>query len=262
MPALTWNSGYKWNDPRLQWNGPAPDESNIMPDNSFCYITRPTASGHNMTTMPKYRGTKTQEQIYAEVAAKTGSSPAIVAQVVKGLCETIVDDTIACWKVEPLGDGLIGFLVGCGGSSPVGTEPPSTFADMGIDLRGYYGPTGRDRALAAFSAQKVGEQNRVTPVFTEVYDSATKTHNHYASPGSLTIILGNRQPKFDPNASGQFVKFRKADGTFVVASAYPYINGKTIVVSVPAGLTGSLELHLSLELNGSVREGIYPFPLT
>lgn len=38
--------------------------------------------------------------------------------------------------------------------------------------------------------------------------------------------------------------------------------GLAIVVTVPASLTGPLELHLAMELNGSVREGIYPFPLT
>lgn len=262
MPALPWSKRFKWNDPRLRWNGQAPDESNTMADNSFCYITRPTAAGTSMTTMPKYRGTKTQDQVYAEVTTRLGATPLTVANITATLHQVIIDWSIACWKIEPLGDGLIGFLVGCGGSSPIGSEPPSGFVDMGIDLRGYYGPAGRARAESAFTAQKVGEQNRVTPVFVEIHESITKIINHYVSPGTLTIILGNRQPKFDPSKTGQFVRYRKADGTFVSAGSYPYINGKTIVANVPAGLTGSIELHLALELNGSVREGVYPFPLT
>ena len=88
-----------------------------MSDNTFCYITRPTATGASLTTMPKFRGTKTQEQIYAEVATKTGLTTAVIAQAMKAACEVIIDDTIACWKIGPLGDGLIGFQCGCGGRS-------------------------------------------------------------------------------------------------------------------------------------------------
>lgn len=233
-----------------------------MADNSFCYMTRPASNAATITTMPKYRGTKTQAEVYAEVAAQTGASPAIVAQVIQATCQSIIDNTIACWKIEPLGDGLIGFLCGCGGSSPIGQPPPNTFEDMSVELRGYYGAEGRDRAAAAFTAQNVGNQNRVAPVFNEVYDSETKTPNHLVANKGLTIILGNRNGKFDPTNPGHFVKFRKGDGTFVMAAGYPYIKGNTIVVTVPAGLVGPAELHLSMELNGSIREGIYPFQLT
>ena len=233
-----------------------------MAENTFQYVTRPTNVAGTLTTMPRYRGTKTQDDVYAAAAARTGLAPAIVAQAIKGASEVIIDLTIEAWKIEPLGDGLIGYQCGCGGSAPVGTEPPNDFIGMNIGLNGYYGDAGRDRAEATFSAEKVGEQNRVTPVFSEVYDSASRTSNHYVSPGTLTIVLGNQKAKFDPNQSGNFVRYRKADGTFVLAGGYPYYKGRTIVANVPAGLTGSLELRIQLELNGSLREGIYAFPLT
>jgi hypothetical protein len=262
MPALIWDSGQHWDDPNLFWSDQTDNNNNDMSSAPFCYITRPAPSGLTVTTMPKYRGTKTQAEVHAEVTARLGATPLTVENVTRTLCEVIVDWTIACWKIEPLGNGLIGFLCGCGGSSPVGEDPPSSFEDMGVELRGYYGAAGRDRAAAAFSAQKVGEQGRVTPVFSEVYDSESKVPNHYVAGKTITIILANRHPKFDPNQSGQWVKYRKSDGTLVLAGGYPYIKGNTIVANVPTGLSVALELHLTLELNGSVREGVYPFPLT
>ena len=233
-----------------------------MPENTFPYITRPSTAGNTITTMPKYRGTKTQAQTYAEIQTRLGATPITIANVISTLNQILIDWTIAGWKIEPLGDGLIGYLVGCGGSSPIGQEPPHTFAEMGIELRGHYGAAGRARAQAAFSAEKVGEQNRVTPVFNEVYDSGTKTPNNYTAGQALTIILGNRNPEFDPTQTSQWVRFQKADGTYVMAASYPYIKGNTIVAMVPATLTGTVELEITLKLHGSLRTGRYAFPLT
>jgi hypothetical protein len=233
-----------------------------MTDNTFPYITRPSAAGNTITTMPKYRGAKTETQLQAEVTARLAGAPATVDNVLLHAAAIIIDWTIAGWKIDPIGGGMIGFACGCGGSSPIGQEPPHGFEDMGVDLRGHYGPAGRDRAAAAFSAEKVGEQNRVTPVFSEVYDSDTHLPNHYVIGKGLTIVLANRQPKFDPTQTGQVVRFRKSDGTYVSAASYPYIKGNTIVCVVPAGLTGAVELELTLELNGSIRTGRYAFLLT
>jgi hypothetical protein len=233
-----------------------------MADTTFQYVTRPTNVAGTITTMPRYRGTKSQPEVYAEIAARLGATPPTVANVIKTLNEVIIDWTIACWKIEALDDGLIGYQCGCGGSAPVGSEPPNDFFAMNVALSGFYGRDGRDRAVATFSAEKVGEQNRVTPVFVDVYESLTRTPNHYVSPGTLTIILGNQKMKFDPGISNHFVRYRKADGTFVSAGTYPYYKGGTIVANMPSGLTGALELRVSCEINGSIREGTYPFPLT
>ncbi len=233
-----------------------------MADNTFQYVTRPSTAGNTITTMPKYRGTKTQAQVYAEAQTRLGATPLTIANVTRTINEVILDWAICGWKIEALGDGLIGYAVGCGGSSPIGQEPPNTYEEMRIELRGHDGAAGRARAKAAFSAEKVGEQNRVAPVWVEVYDSASKLPNHYVSPGTLTIILGNRNGKFDPSQTGQRVRYRKADGTWVLAGGYPYIKGNTIVANVPAGLTGALELEITMELNGSLRTSTYAFPLT
>ncbi len=233
-----------------------------MADTTFQYVTRPTNVAGTITTMPRYRGTKTQAEVYAEVALRLGASPPTIANVIKTANQVILDWTILSWKIEALGDGLIGYQCGCGGSAPLGSEPPNDFFGMNVNLSGFYGREGRDRAETAFSAEKVGEQNRVTPVFVEVYESLARTPNHYVSPGTITIILGNQKMKFDPNFTNNFVRYRKADGTFVMAGSYPYYKGGLIVATVPSGLTGALELRVSCEINGSIREGTYAFPLT
>lgn len=172
------------------------------------------------------------------------------------------DWTIVGWKIDPLGDDLIAFLCGCGGSSLIGQEAPNTFDDLGIELRAHYGDTGRARAQAAFTAEKVGEQNRVAPVFVSVYNSENKQPNHYEPLKGLTIVLGNRRAVFDTANQSHRVRFQKADGTWVTAAGYPYIKGSTIVCLPPTGLTGQVTLELTLEINGSIRTGIYPFPLS
>jgi hypothetical protein len=227
---------------------------------TFTYITRPIPSGLGITTQPKYRGEKTTAEIIAAVAAETGKSAADVEAILRAFFGQVIDLTTEAWKIEAI-FGLVGFQCGSGGSVPVGSPESWDFETMDIALRGYYGEAGRQRAQAAFSAEKVGEQNRVAPVFVEVYDSDTKSPNHYVAGKGLTLIMGNRRMKFDPGAGG-LVRFRKSDGTYVNASNYPYIKGTTVVCTVPAGLTGSLEVEITIEINGGLRTGTYAFPIT
>ena len=226
---------------------------------TFPYITRPISSGLGITTQPKDRGEKTTAEHIAAVVAKTGKSAADVELILRASDEEIVDRSIEGWKQEPR-FGLIGFQCGSGGSVPVGGAESWDFESMDIALRCHYGEAGRQRAEAAFSAEKVGEQNRVAPVFLEVYDSDTKSPNHYVAGKGLTLIMGNRRMKFDP-AAGSLVRFRKSDGTYVNASNYPYVKGTTVVCTVPTGLTGSLEIEITMEINGSLRTGTYPFAI-
>jgi hypothetical protein len=227
---------------------------------SFQYITRPIPTGLGITTQPKYRGEKTTADLIAAIAAKTGKSPADIEAILRAFCEETIDLTIGTWKIEALFD-LIGFQCGSGGSVPIGGPESWDFESMDVALRGYYGEAGRQRAEAAFSADKVGEQNRVAPVFVEVYDSDTKSPNHYVPGKGLTLIMGNRRMKFD-TAAGSRVRFQKTDGTYVDASNYPYVKGSTIVCTVPSGLTGSLEVEITMEINGSLRTGTYPFAIS
>ncbi len=212
-----------------------------------------------ITTQPKYRGEKTTAQTIADVAAETGKSAADVEAILLSTFRKVIDNTTSGWKHEAF-FGLIGFQCGSGGSAPIGGPESWDFESMDINLRSHYGEEGRQRAEAAFSAEKVGEQNRVAPVFLEVYDSDTKSPNHYVAGKGLTLIMGNRRMKFDP-AAGCKVRFRKSDGTYVDATNYPYAKGTTVVCTVPTGLTGSLEVEITIDINGGLRTGTYAFPI-
>jgi len=232
-----------------------------MEDNTFPYVVRPAPRGLKLTTMPRHRGTKTQLQVYAEARRRLGTTPETVENVTRTVNQVIIDWTRQGWRIQALGDGLIAYQCGSGGQHTPGDDTPPTFDALAIKLRGRYGPAGRARAQAAFRAEKVGEQNLVTPLISRVYDSATKTANHYVAALSLTIIVANRNFKFDPARPGHYLRFQTSDGTEVAATSYPYLKGNTIVCIVPPGLTGPLLLTLSAEINGFLRSATYPIPL-
>ena len=133
---------------------------------SLPIITLPTADGNHITSRVKHRGTKTQAEVYAETALRIGNQPLTIPLIIRTHNEVILDWTSAGWKIAPLGDGLIAYLCSSGGTAPIGQEPTPTFDGLAVELRAHYGEAGRARAAAAFTAEKVGEQNRITPIFT------------------------------------------------------------------------------------------------
>lgn len=233
-----------------------------MEDNPLPYVVLPAGRGQKLTTMIKSRGTKSQAQVYAEASRRLGDTPPTIENVTRTVNQIIVDWTRQGWRIAALGDGLIAYQCGCGGRRARGEDAPPTFANLAVKLRGRYGPAGLARAQAGFRAEKVGEQDFVTPNVTRVYDSATKTLNHYVASQGLTITMSNRHFKFDPNLPGHVVTFQTEDGTEVAATGYPFCKGVTIVCTVPPGLTGPLLMSISAEINGFLRRTTYPFPLT
>ena len=234
-----------------------------MQELTLPYFTLPATDNIHLTARVKYRGTKTQAQVYAEAEVRRGNAPLTFALATRLVNEVVLDWSIQGWKIEALGDGLIAYACACGGSCLMNQELDPSFEGMEVQLRSHYGEAGRARAKSAYSAEKVGEHNRVSPVFTRVYDSESGLPNHYECGKGLTLILGNRNATFTPASNTNHrVRFQKADGTWVVAATYPYIKGNTVVVLVPAGLTGMVNLEISIGIRGSVRTAIYPIPLS
>lgn len=237
-------------------------DPNIMPDpnSSFDYIVRPTSDGDRITTQPSYRGTKTKGEVIAEITARLGADPIGIEPVVRLFQEVVVDWTIGGWKIEAI-DGLISYRDTSGGSKPMGATEDWDFDNMNLSLSCQWGPAGEARARALFSASKVGEQNRVVPVFSEVFDSDSGTPNHYVVGHGLTCRFANRTFKFDLTR-GCKLRFQKSDGTWVDAASYPYIKGNTVVCIPPAGLTGAVSLEVHACIGEAMRSAVYPFPLT
>ena len=232
-----------------------------MNDDTSQYFTLPTPDGNNITARLKHRGFKSEEDVCAEMTRQLNGAPLTPQVFFRLFAQIAVLWTLAGWKVGPLGGGLFTLLCSAGGSAPVGQEPTPTFEGLCIELRAHYEGAGRALAAAHFKAEKVGEQNRVVPIFLHVYDSMSKIPNHYVALQGLTIILGNRRCHFDHTNANHRVRFQKADGTWVVAAGYPYFKGTTLVCLPPAGLTGEVLLELTMDINGTLRTAVYSFPL-
>lgn len=227
---------------------------------SFQYIVRPTSVGDATTTQAVYRGTKTKDDLVAEIILRLGTSTPSIDATLCCFSEIVIDWATQGWKIAPCHD-LIGYRLTTGGSTPTGAPEDWDFDSMNIDLNCHWGQAGEVRSRALFTAEKVGEQSRSAPVFVEVYDSETKEANHYEPMKGLFMRFSNSRFEFNPAAACK-VRFRKADGTFVDAAGYPYVKGKTVVCLPPTGLTGVVHVEITALINGSLRTSEYPFPLT
>lgn len=226
----------------------------------FQYNTRPTTDGNSTTTQPAYRGTKTKAELLAEITARIGSSALTIELIIHTHHEVVIDWTAQGYKIEAF-DGLIGFLCGSGGATPVGQPEDWDFDSMNMGLRGHWGAEGEARARGSFSSEKLGEHARSAPVWVEVYDSETKVSNHYVPAKGLTTRFSNRKFLFD-TTRGCKIRFRKSDNTFVDATGYPYIKGNTVVCTPPTPLTGVVHAEATCLINGALRTSEYPFPLS
>ena len=239
---------------------PPPTNLPAMSD-TYQYITRPTANGEGTMTQAVYRGTKTKDDLVAEITTRLAGTPnPPIDAILCTFSEVVIDWCTQGWKIAPCHD-LIGYRLTTGGSNPIGTPEDWNFDSMNIDINCHWGETGEARSRALFTAEKVGEQSRSAPVFVEVYDSETKELNHYQVAKGLYMKVSNNRFEFDP-ARGCKVRFRKADNTYVDAAGYPYVKGKVVVCTPPAGLTGTVHLELTALINGALRTSEYPFPLT
>ncbi len=232
---------------------------------SIPYHTRPTSDGTKVTTAIAYRGTKTRDEIIAEIAARltaagTTLTPEVIGKVLLHHDEAIIDFGMDAWKCDPVGH--IGHYFTGGGAS-TDLQGPWTYDTMNIALTGYLDDDGDARAAAAFTGEALGHKGRVMPIFARVCDTWTKQADHYTAGKSVLIELGNR-----PNAvtfdiqAGHKVQWRKADGTLVDADDYGFIEGTRISARVPTGITGDIHLVLTLALNGRLVTDTYEHALT
>ena len=226
---------------------------------AFQYITRPGSSAQ-IITAPKYRGTKTSEEVYAEVQRRLGTTAPTVQSVIKTFHEVVIDWCKQSWKIEPIED-LLGYAFSSGGSEDDADFHP-TFDSLNITPNCRWGDVGHARAAVGFSAENVGHQGRVIPVITRVTDNWTGQPDHYTPGKSVLIELGNRKGVIEfKHANGSKVQFKKADGTLVEASDYGESRRTRITAQVPSGTTGVLSVVVTMMINGSLRTGEYPLQL-
>lgn len=228
--------------------------SSTISPSSFTYVVQPTPNGERFMPRAQYRGTKTTAEVMAELDARIAGQTLTTELIVKALMEVIIDFNKYGWKVEPIFD-LLGFRFGVGNTFDH-SGFPATFENLAISPNANFGTLGEARARDGFSGEKHGEQVRVSAVFLSVTDTYTRDTDHYTHDKNLEIELANKRFRFEPGNADHWVKFKMTDGTVLAASGYQ-VRGSTIVARVPSSLDGNVELHLSCEINSSVRVTVY-----
>jgi lipoprotein-anchoring transpeptidase ErfK/SrfK len=289
MKPISWDEGSRYDDPNLRWGSPSyrlepgdpgyvpwpperepkrkrqrpslPKPTNL-PENMdpFPYITRTGTQGQ-ITTGPDYRGTKSAEEVFAEIQTRLGATPLTIQSVLTTFHEIVIDWCKQGWKVAPIAD-LLGYRFTSGGSEDDSDFQP-TFANLNIAPAAQWGEAGRARAEAEFSAENTGHQGRIIPVVIRVTDNWSGLPDKYTAAKSVLIELGNRKGRLEfDRANGSKVQFRKADNSLIEASDYGEPGRTKITAQVPAGTTGPLTVVVTMMINGALRTGEYPETLT
>jgi len=225
------------------------------------YYTRPSADGTKVTTTIAYRGTKTKEEMIAEIQARltAGNLQPTIDNILRIHDETVIDFGMDAWKMDPVGH--IGHFFSGGGTS-TNLSGPWTYQSMNLGLNCNLDDDGEARAEAAFTGENLGHKGRVMPVFAKVSDTWTKVRDHYTANKSILVELGNQRIVFDLQL-GHKVQFELEDGTLIDADDYGFIEGHRISAHVPGtGVTGPIRLVLTVGINGRNVTDTYEHVLT
>lgn len=196
----------------------------------------------------------------AAIAEKTGFTVEQVTTMLQGTSEYIVEQSIQCWRLEPI-LGWFGFQGTCGGSQPTSDFFPS-FKNLAVNISMSLGKPALNHAKSIFHAENVGHSGLLVPVITRVTNMNNGVANSYTPGGTIQIELQGRRGKLDRSDTMQGVFFKNGTGLRTRSSSYGLAKGSLIVCTVPTTLTGAQELSVSLIINKGLRTGIFSTPLT
>lgn len=222
----------------------------------FRYSPAPNPRG-GFTTRAVLGTQITEAELEAAVAAETGQSPAVCAQVFTSyLRQMLAAGGESRWS--PGLYDLIGLYPTAGGSA----EAPAAFrtaADLKAGVRLAY----IAEAIAAWQQglhlSSQGFAGLVTPLLASVISGQTDGVNEYV-PGSIITIRGQHL-KLDPLDPEQGVFFMRPDGSELRASLYGGITRLRVLAVVPDTLSGPLQVRVASYIYGSVRSALYAVTL-
>lgn len=194
----------------------------------------------------------------AAVAAATGVPVEKVALVLKAYLQGILASAATGAQSTDI-HGILRFRPTSGGSQP-GPDDFHSAAAINADV----GLSFTREAIVAWqntlSLESMGVVGKVTPIVDTVLNMVDGEPNHY-SVGGLIEVKGDNL-KFDKTDTAQGVFFTPASGPEVRATSYGPINPRSVIVTVPAALSGPLTVKVVAYLNGSTRGFTYSIPLT
>jgi hypothetical protein len=274
MPQpLTWSTSLTWDTttPGITWDGsvqtppvrkkkpfrrshqPKPDTT--MP--TFKYHVAPKTGGGFTTRVVK--GTAAdQTAIVAALAAQVGITPQQTTDAITGFLQKVLQSSASCeWSPEMF--GLITFRPTSGGTSPL----PDGFHnadDINADVSLSFSAETIRQWRATLSLESMGEVGKITPEIDSIIRQSDMAEDKY-TPGGLIELRGDNL-KLTPADLAQGVFFTPTTGATVRATEYAAILPQSIIVLVPASLSGALEVRISSYINGSVRNYTYTNTIT
>lgn len=280
MPAsaATWDSSLLWDTPSAAWDGgapqppvkpkkkpfrrapkpenqPEPIPTNTMP--TFKYNVAPKSSG-GFTTRAVRGNPADQTALLAMIASETGTTPAQSEAVLRAFFNKVLLCATGCdWSPDFL--GLINFRPTSGGSSTL----PDGFHnadDINADVALSFTAETIRQWRSTLSLESMGEVGKVTPVIESVIRQSDKAVDKY-TPGGLIELRGEYM-NLNPTQVTQGVFLKPVAGAEVRVAEYAGITPTSIIILVPAALSGALTVRIATFINGSVRSFTYTNSLT
>lgn len=277
MPAATWDSpSATWDSPTgPTWdaNTPTPQPKKKKPFrraprpelqpthpntmSTFKYNVAPKSSG-GFTTRA-VRGTpEDATEILAYIAAQAAITPAQAEAALRAFFAKVLACSGECdWSPDFL--GLISFRPTSGGSSPA----PDGFHnadDLNADVALSFTAETIRQWRATLTLESLGEVGKITPVIDSIIRQSDKAVDKY-TPGGLIELRGDYM-NLKPSDVAQGVFLKPGAGAEVRATEYAGITPQSVIILVPAALSGDLTVRIATFINGSVRSYTYTNPLT
>ncbi len=229
---------------------PEPNPNRTM--STFQYTVSPNSNG-GFTTRPVRAGQVDSTALLADIAAAAGTTPEIAEAVLRAFpAQLLLQGAASLWSQNFL--DLYTFRPTSGGSA----SQPDGFHNA-ADLN-----AGYSIALLApvieewqttLTLESQGEVGKVTPAIATIIRQSDMAVDKYTAGGLLQIR--GEHLNFAPADLTQGVFFTAGAAAEVRASDYAGIQPQSVVVLVPAGLTGPLSVRVATYINGSVRSHTY-----
>lgn len=234
-----------------------PESTPTSTMSTFRYNVGPNSNG-GFTTRAVRGHTVTQAALLGEVAALAEVSEAQAEAVIRAFLNRLLAHGATNGASSNLFD-LVSFRATSGGSAQEADDFHNA-DDINAEVSISYLSEAIRNWRSTLSIESLGEVGKVTPVIEAVTRQSDKASNKYTALGLLQV-RGNYM-NFDPADVSQGLFFQPSAGAEVRATEYATIQPQSVVVLVPAGLTGPLTLRVATYINGSVRSYTYTDPLT
>lgn len=236
---------------------PQPEPTTTPTMSTFKYNVAPKSSG-GFTTRAVRGNPETSTEILNHVATQAGITTAQAETALRAFFAKILDTSCGCnWSPDFL--GILSFRPTSGGSSPT----PDGFHnadDINADVALSFTAETIRQWRSTLTLESMGEVGKITPVIETILRQSDLAVDKY-TPGGLIELRGDYM-NLKPSDTAQGVFFKPAAGAEVRATEYAGITPQSVIVLVPAALSGALTVRIATHINGSVRSHTYTNPLT